>query len=91
MADRRSVLKGAGAALAAGAFGWPHWALAQALKYDYFIDDRPKNCLAVQAASPNTKIYLNYASHNWDFDAEKHGMTRVANVNEFAKIVLSEA
>lgn len=63
--------------------------LAQVLKYDYFIDDRPKNCLAVKEASPSTKVFLNYASHNWDFDAEKNGIVRVANVNEFAKIVLA--
>ena len=62
--------------------------MAAALKYDYFIDDRPKNCIDIQKALPNCKVYLKDASHNQAFDAEASGFTRVKNFNEFAKIVM---
>jgi len=62
--------------------------MALALKYDYFIDDRPKNCLDIQSALPNCKVYLKDSSHNAAFDAEANGLTRVRDFDEFAKIIL---
>jgi 5'(3')-deoxyribonucleotidase len=41
--------------------------LASALKYDYFIDDRPKNCVEVKKALPDCKVFLQNASHNQKF------------------------
>lgn len=64
--------------------------LAAALKYDFFIDDRPKNVLEVKAARPECKVYLNNASHNQTFDSLAHGIPRVPSVNEFCKEVLLE-
>lgn len=64
--------------------------LAAALKYDYFIDDRPKNCLDIKKAVPSCKVYLKDSSHNQSFDAEAHGLTRVQDFDTFAKIVLEE-
>lgn len=66
--------------------------LANALKYDYFIDDRPKNCYEVKAARPECQVFMSDASHNRDAatlkTAENLGITRVSGFNEFAKIVL---
>jgi 5'(3')-deoxyribonucleotidase len=70
--------------------GYEKGPLAAALKYDYFIDDRPKNCLDIQKAVPTCKVYLKYSSHNAAFDAEAAGLTRVWDFNEFAKIILEE-
>lgn len=62
--------------------------MATALKYDYFIDDRPKNCIDIQKALPNCKVFLKDASHNQPFDAVTNGFTRVKTFDEFAKIIL---
>jgi 5'(3')-deoxyribonucleotidase len=64
--------------------------MATALKYDYFVDDRPKNCLDIQKALPNCKVFLKSASHNLLYDAVANGLIRVASFDEFAKIVLEE-
>lgn len=64
--------------------------LAQALKYDYFIDDRPKNCLDIAKASPKTKVFMKTASHNMTTDLSQYGVPRIANFNEFAKLILAE-
>jgi 5'(3')-deoxyribonucleotidase len=61
--------------------------LAAALKYDYFIDDRPKNLVDIKNAHPECKVFLQNASHNQGF-INPVDMPRVASVNEFAKIVL---
>lgn len=63
--------------------------LAKALKYDYFLDDRAKNCLEVKAARPECKVFLNDACHNKAFDLTEQGIPRVSGFNEFAKIVLA--
>lgn len=60
--------------------------LAAALKYDYFIDDRPKNCLEVKAALPSCQVYISDASHNQDF--ENADIPRVSGFNEFALNIL---
>lgn len=65
--------------------------LANALKYDYFIDDRPKNCIEVKKARPECQVFLKTASHNLSFDLTSQGIPRVADFNAFADIVLSEA
>jgi 5'(3')-deoxyribonucleotidase len=65
--------------------------LATALKYDYFIDDRPKNCIDIKKACPNAKVFMKTATHNTTFDLSSSGIPRIANFNEFAKVVLAEA
>lgn len=64
--------------------------MATALKYDYFIDDRPKNCLDIKAALPNCKVYLKDASHNRQFQILHHPSIEgtVKTFDEFAKIIL---
>lgn len=62
--------------------------LAAALKYDYFVDDRPKNCLEVALARPECKVFLKTASHNTTVVLP--GIERVENFDEFARIVLAE-
>lgn len=61
--------------------------MAKALKYDYFIDDRPKNCIEVKEALPACNVFLCDASHNQKFHDER--FPRVRSVNEFAHIVLT--
>jgi 5'(3')-deoxyribonucleotidase len=60
--------------------------LAAALKYDYFIDDRPTNCEAIKKANPTCQVFLMNASHNQDYVNPE--FQRVYSVNEFAEIVL---
>lgn len=64
--------------------------LAAALKYDYFIDDRDKNCLEVKKARPECRVFIAQATHNQSFDNAAHGIERVSGFNEFARIVLAE-
>lgn len=64
--------------------------LAAALKYDYFVDDRPKNCIEVKKARPECRVFMNNASHNQSFDLSDYDIPRVANFDEFADIVLAE-
>lgn len=59
--------------------------LAAALKYDYFIDDRPKNCVEVKKAYPPCKVFLKNASHNQNIELAE--IPRVLNFDEFAGIV----
>jgi 5'(3')-deoxyribonucleotidase len=63
--------------------------MALALKYDYFIDDRPKNCLDIKDALPNCKVYLKDSSHNKPFQILHHPSIEgvVRDFNEFAQIV----
>lgn len=60
--------------------------LAAALKYDYFIDDRPKNVLEVKAARPECQVFLKDSSHNKTFSHPD--IPRIPSVNEFCKIIL---
>jgi 5'(3')-deoxyribonucleotidase len=60
--------------------------MALALKYDYFIDDRPKNCFDIHDALPNCKVYLKDSSHNQTLICPEW-LVRVKNFNEFARIV----
>jgi 5'(3')-deoxyribonucleotidase len=66
--------------------------LASALKYDYFADDRPKNCIEVKAARSECNVYLIDASHNQDEATTKLvrelGIGRLPGFDEFANIVL---
>jgi hypothetical protein len=61
--------------------------MAQALQYDYFIDDKPENCIDVKKALPNCKVFLVSLPHNSKFDAP-FNTQRVDNFNEFAKLIL---
>lgn len=61
--------------------------LASALYLDYFVDDRPKNCLEIKKAVPNCKVYLKAAGHNFGYE-EPVDITRVKDFNEFAEIIL---
>lgn len=63
--------------------------LAAALRLDYFIDDRPKNCLEILGAVPTCLVYLKGSSHNASYKAPK-SITRVKDFNEFAETVLGE-
>lgn len=60
--------------------------LAAALKYDYFIDDRPKNVLEVKSARPECKVFLKDASHNQPFSHPE--IPRIASANEFCEMIL---
>lgn len=60
--------------------------LAAALKYDYFIDDRPINCTTVKKARPECKVFMHDASHNRDITLPE--IPRIQSINEFAQIVL---
>ena len=64
--------------------------LAAALHMDYFIDDRPKNCLEILSAVPTCLVYLKESSHNANYKAPK-SITRVKDFNTFAEEVLREA
>lgn len=59
--------------------------LAAALKLDYFVDDRPKNCLEILEAVPTCKIYLKDSSHNQPFSDPR--IPRIKDMNEFVDIV----
>lgn len=66
--------------------------LAAALKYDYFADDRAKNCYEVKAARPECNVFMVDSSHNRDESTRKIaaelGIQRVSGFNEFAQIIL---
>lgn len=55
--------------------------IASALNLDYFIDDRDKNCLAVRAFSPFTKVFINDAPYNQDFVSGS--VERAYGLNDF--------
>ena len=63
--------------------------LAAALRLDYFIDDRPKNCLEILEAVPTCLVYLKESSHNASYKAPK-SITRVRDFNDFAERILHE-
>ena len=44
--------------------------VAQVLQLDYFIDDRPKNCVDVKQARPECLVYLADSSHNQPYSVE---------------------
>ena len=56
--------------------------IAAALGLDYFIDDRPKNCVEVKDAVPACTVFVKDAGHNQDFNDER--IERVESFNEFA-------
>jgi 5'(3')-deoxyribonucleotidase len=60
--------------------------MATALKYDFFLDDRPKNCIDIHNALPNCRVYLKNSSHNAAFEAPEW-LVRVQDFDAFAKIV----
>lgn len=61
--------------------------IAAALKLEYFIDDRPKNCLEIQAAVPNCKVFLKNSTHNTSYVAPVT-LPRVQDFDEFVDRVL---
>ena len=62
--------------------------LAAALHLDYFLDDRPENCLEIAKAVPTCLVYLKNLPHNADFKAPK-SITRVKDFNAFAEVILA--
>jgi len=60
--------------------------LAAALKYDYFIDDRPVNCVTVKKARPECKVFLKDTNHNVGVVLPE--IPRINSVNEFAALIL---
>jgi 5'(3')-deoxyribonucleotidase len=63
--------------------------LAKALKYDFFIDDRPKNCVAIKDACPDCRVFLKNLPHNASWK-EPFNIKRIATVNEFCELILNE-
>lgn len=60
--------------------------LAAAIGLDYFIDDRPKNCVEIKEAVPTCRVFLKDTSHNQEFfDAR---IPRIRDVNEFSRTVM---
>lgn len=55
--------------------------LCAALNIEYFLDDRPENCINVRAYSPFTKVFLQDAPYNKQFS--QGSIERVSSVNEF--------
>lgn len=64
--------------------------LAKVLKYDYFIDDRPKNVIDVKLAVPTCKVFLQDSGHNQAFQEKTYGIVRVKHVNDFMNIIEKE-
>lgn len=63
--------------------------IAAALQLDYFIDDRPKNCLEVQkAVGSRCRVCLKDASHNQGVFID--GVRRVKDLNEFVSMIQKE-
>jgi len=60
--------------------------VAVGLKLDYFIDDRPKNVSEVINCS-STRVFLCDATYNASYDDAQ----RVANFDQFAKIIIRRA
>lgn len=58
---------------------------AAVLNLDFFIDDKPDNCLAVQRSAPNCRVFLCDLPHNLTWSGD---LPRVTNFNEFAKLIL---
>ena len=68
--------------------------IAAVLQLDYYIDDRPKNCLEVQRCTEEwlagrpCKVFLKDASHNQGVFID--GIQRVKDLNEFVRIIQKE-
>jgi 5'(3')-deoxyribonucleotidase len=62
--------------------------LAAALKLDYFIDDRPKNCWEIQDAVPTCKVFLKNSSHNVNQDLGYRPLERIEDFDAFVKEAL---
>jgi len=53
------------------------------LELDYFIDDKPQNCIEVKSALPSCEVFIQDAPYNKTFKDSR--IRRVANVNAFLK------
>ena len=63
--------------------------VAAALGLDAFLDDKPENCLDVCDAVPNCRVYLCTLPHNLSYkQVDGDYLPRVADFNEFAKLIL---
>ena len=60
--------------------------IAAALGLNYFVDDRPKNCLEIKEAVPECEVFLKRACHNLDYAAPEW-MKVVDSFDEFAEIL----
>lgn len=60
---------------------------AISLGLEWFIDDKDKNCLEIKKAVPECEVYIQDAPYNKDWASSKHGVERIASVNEFLKLV----
>lgn len=60
--------------------------LINALKLDYFIDDRPKNIQEAVEFAPNCVSFLQNATYNQEFEHNP----RVDSFNDFARIITQE-
>ena len=63
--------------------------VAAALGLAAFLDDKPENCLDVCDAVPNCRVYLCTLPHNLSYkQIDGNYLPRVADFNEFAKLIL---
>ena len=63
--------------------------VAAALGLDAFLVDKPENCLDVCDAVPNCRVYLCTLPHNLSYkQVDGDYLPRVADFNEFAKLIL---
>ena len=59
--------------------------LCGALKLDYFVDDRPENCLWAAKHSPETKVFLVDRPYNREYEVDR--ARRVASFEDFVAAV----
>ncbi len=59
---------------------------AHLLQLDYFVDDRPKNCIDTAETRKEAKVYLADSSHNKTFNDPR--FPRVKDLKEFLNIVI---
>lgn len=60
--------------------------LAAALNLDYFIDDRPENCVDVLTFNPYTRVFLHDLPLNHSYK-EPRRIERVFSLNEFFQVI----
>lgn len=71
--------------------------IAKALELDFFVDDRPKNCIEVYSAINTCKCFLKDSSHNQspmllykDGCNHSYAIPRLKDFDEFANIVIQQ-
>lgn len=65
--------------------------VAKGLKLDWFIDDRPENVWGVVQDAPKCNAFIYDGTYNRDGDILPASVPRIANFDEFAKLIKQEA